>query len=136
MERANLKANHLGISILYSSYGATQIPQLASPTTESIPCAAVRPCLHCLTIAGLTGSPVGVRQIFSCAASTPWQGEFIHTKLREWMDKVHIGKQEPAPECWDEAVDVDVCVTSASCWYRELVRGTCSVPGNQAADTT
>lgn len=40
---------------------------------------------------------------------------------------MHMGKQEPAPERWDEAVGVDG-VTTASCWYRELLRGTCSVP--------
>lgn len=79
---------------------------------------------------------MGGRQILGCAASTPWQGEFRHTGLREWVGKVHMGKQEPAPECWDEVVDVDVGVTIASCWYRELVRGICFVPGNQAAGTT
>lgn len=119
MERDNLKPNHLGISILYSRHSATQIPQLASATTDSGPCAAVRPCLHCLTTTGWSHwKSLRGRQILGCAASTPLQGEFIHTGLREWVGKVHMGKKEPAPECWDEAVDVDVGVTRASCWYR------------------
>lgn len=41
---------------------------------------------------------------------------------------MHMGKPKPAPECWDEAVDVHVGVTAVSCWYREVLRGTCSVP--------
>lgn len=47
------------------------------------------------------------------AASIPRQGEFIHTAgFRDWVGKVHRGKQNLAPECWDEAVDVNVGVTT------------------------
>lgn len=97
------------------------------PTLLPDPVITARPPLAEMAFAGLTGSPVGARQILGHAKQASWQGQFIPTaRLREWVGKVHTVEQNAAPECWDAAVDVGVATVSS--WHREVVRGNCFVP--------